>query len=60
MERRLTVKPLNLLRSVQPFIAAAAVIATAAVLVVAIYFTLLDLAWIAFLGAFSSPACLPW
>ena len=50
MERRLTVKPLNLLRSVQPFIAAAAVIATAAVLVVAIYFTLLDLAWIAFLG----------
>ena len=39
----------NLLRTVQPFIAVIAVIATAMVLVVAIYFTLLDLAWIAFL-----------
>ena len=39
-----------LLRTVQPFIAAAAVIATTSVLMVAIYFTLLDLEWIAFLA----------
>ena len=43
-------KPPNLLRTVQPFIAVVAVIATASVLVFAIYFTLLDLAWIAFLA----------
>ena len=40
----------NLLKAVQPFIAVIAVIATAITLVVAIYFTLLDLAWIAFLA----------
>ena len=40
---------LNFLRTIQPFIAVIAVIATASMLVVAIYFTLLDLAWIAFL-----------
>jgi PAS domain S-box-containing protein len=40
----------NLFRTVQPFIAAIAVIATASTLVVAIFFTLLNLAWIAFLA----------
>lgn len=40
----------NLLARVQPFIAVAAVLVTAAILVVAIYFTLLDLQWIAFLA----------
>lgn len=44
------VKAANLFRTVQPFIAVAAVIVTASVLVVAIFFTLLDLAWIAFLA----------
>lgn len=46
-------KPLKTLRlwgTVKPFVAAGAVIATAAILVLAIYFTLLDLEWIAFLA----------
>ncbi len=41
---------LSLLKAVKPFIAAGAVVATGSVLIAAIYFTLLDLAWIAFLG----------
>ncbi len=40
----------NLMARVQPYIAVAAVLVTAAILVVAIYFTLLDLQWIAFLA----------
>jgi len=40
----------TLLQTVKPFIAAGAVIVTGSVLIGAIYFTLLDLAWIAFLG----------
>lgn len=40
----------NVLQTVKPYIAAAAVIATGAMLVAAIYFTLLDLQWITFLG----------
>jgi PAS domain S-box-containing protein len=43
-------KSLNLMQRVQPFIAAAAVLITAGILVFAIYFTLLDLEWIAFLA----------
>ena len=39
----------NLVRAVQPLLVVIAVFATAWVLVVAIYFTLLDLSWIAFL-----------
>jgi PAS domain S-box-containing protein len=42
--------PTGLLQSVKPFIAAGAVIATGGVLIPAIYFTLLDLQWIAFLA----------
>jgi PAS domain S-box-containing protein len=42
--------PAGLLQTVKPFIAAAAVIATGSVLIPAIYFTLLDLQWIAFLA----------
>ena len=41
---------LNLLTAVKPYIAVAAVVVTGSVLVAAIYYTLLDLAWIAFLG----------
>ena len=51
-------KPPKLLSSVAPFIAAVAVIVTSAILVVAIYFTLLDLQWIAFLGGCLSAAIL--
>ncbi len=40
----------KLAQAVQPFIAAVALVATASVLVFAIYFTWLDLAWIAFLS----------
>ena len=43
-------KTYRLWGSVKPFVAAGAVIATAAILVIAIYFTLLDLEWIAFLA----------
>ncbi len=43
-------RPPKLLGAVQPFIAAAAVILTASILVIAIYYTLLDLEWIAFLA----------
>ena len=40
----------KLLGAVQPFIAAAAVIITASILVFSIYYTLLDLEWVAFLA----------
>ena len=40
----------NLLGAVKPFISAIAVIVTASFLVFAIYFTMLDLAWITFLA----------
>lgn len=40
----------NLLGSVKPFVSAIAVIVTASFLVFAIYFTMLDLAWITFLA----------
>ncbi len=43
-------KTLRLWGTVKPFVAAGAVIATAGILVIAIYFTLLDLEWIAFLA----------
>jgi len=43
-------KTLRLWGSVKPYVAAVAVIVTAAILVLAIYFTLLDLEWIAFLA----------
>ncbi len=39
----------TLAQTVKPFIAAAAVVATGSILVIAIFFTLLDLQWVAFL-----------
>lgn len=39
----------TMVQSVKPFVAAAAVVATGTLLVVAIFFTLLDLQWVAFL-----------